>query len=83
MDKKSGPTGEFPRGQATENDEGELAISFKVGIGMNNQAVIVMDFGASTSWIGLEPDMIDGLCETLQRAKRQALEMQAKQGSPS
>lgn len=80
MDEKSGPTGKFPRGQATENDQGELSISFKVGIGMNNQTVIVMDFGASTSWIGLEPDMIDGLCETLQRAKRQALEMQPKQG---
>lgn len=83
MSDKPGPTGEFPRGQATENDEGELAISFKVGMGMNNQAVIVMDFGASTSWIGLEPDIIDKLCETLQRAKRQALELQAKQGSPS
>jgi len=83
MSDKPGPTGEFPRGRATENDEGELAISFKVGMGMNSQAVIVMDFGASTSWIALEPDMIDGLCETLQRAKRQALELQAEHGMPS
>jgi hypothetical protein len=82
-DEKAGPTGKFPRGQITEDDKGELAISFRVSAGMNNQAVIIMDFGAETSWIGLEPDMIDGLCETLQSAKRQALRLQAKYGASS
>jgi len=82
-DEKAGPTGKFLRGKAIEKDEDKLSISFKLGIGKNNQAIIIMDFGVPASWIGLEPDMIDNLCETLQRAKGQALELQIKHGLKS
>lgn len=74
-----GPTGKFPRGKAIECDEGELAIGFRVGVGLGGEAVVIMDFGKSTSWIGLEPDMIDQLCGLLQQAKKQALELGQKE----
>lgn len=78
-DDKPGPTGQFPRGKALEDDSGELALTFKVGVGLNGIAVIIMDFGKNLSWIGLEADLIDELCETLQNAKKSALALSAKQ----
>lgn len=75
MSIQPGPTGQFPKGKVIPEDEGELAINFRIGIGLNNDAVVVMEFGKEISWIGLEPDMVDGLCAQLQTSKKQALEL--------
>jgi hypothetical protein len=45
-----GATGEFPKGQISEDDQGEL----KVALGINKEHKrIMIDFGKSISWLGL------------------------------
>lgn len=78
MADKPGPTGEFSRGMATPDDEGDLNIRFDIKMGMNGTPIIVMSFGKDVGWVGLEPDGIDGICEVMQRMKKQALEMAKK-----
>lgn len=82
-EEKIGPTGKFPRGKATDGDEGELLIDFKVGVGLTGDPIVIIDFGTKTQWIGLYPEMVDNMCKILQRAKKQALELKKKKGAPS
>lgn len=60
-----GPTGKFPRGKLTENDEGEL----RIAVGSRNGAV-VMDFGKPTSWIGFTPEQADQIADSLREHAR-------------
>ena len=46
-----GATGEFPEGQLTEQDEGEL--KFAVGY---TEGKVVIDFGTPVSWVGMHPN---------------------------
>jgi len=46
-----GPTGEFPHGKLTVDDEGQ--IQFSVGI---KDDKVIMDFGTPVRWIGMTAD---------------------------
>jgi hypothetical protein len=50
IERNLGPTGKFPQGKLTNNDQGEI----KIAIGRKD-GVVVMDFGSPTAWIGFPP----------------------------
>lgn len=49
--REPGPTGEYPAGKLTPEDEG--GINFRIGT-MNGR--VVMDFGTQVAWIGMLPN---------------------------
>lgn len=51
-----GPTGEYPEGQYTDQDEGELTIAV-IPDPRNGQLVI--NFGKLVSWLALGPDLAE------------------------
>jgi hypothetical protein len=51
MTDKLGPTGDFPLGKLSRDDEGELRVKVS-----HEDGVVRIDFGAPTAWIGLPPD---------------------------
>lgn len=55
-----GPTGRFPQGKANKHDEGELR--FAAGV---RDGVVVLDFGKSVAWFGMDPDAAITLGELL------------------
>lgn len=46
-----GPTGRFPEGKLTPDDEGEFA--YRVG---HHHGKVVVDFGTPVAWVGLAPE---------------------------
>lgn len=59
---KVGPTGKFPEGKLSEEDEGELALS----IGCNHEnRLVVIDFGKKVTWIGMRPDQAKEFADTI------------------
>ena len=46
-----GPTGKFPLGKLTDDDEGELRIGITTSKGN-----VVIDFGKNITWIGMPPE---------------------------
>jgi hypothetical protein len=46
---KPGKTKDFPRGKLNEHDEGGLRIAIAV-----QDKTVIVDFGTSTAWIGLD-----------------------------
>lgn len=56
----AGPTREFPEGMLDEHDEGALVI--EVGI---DQSKIIVNFGASVRWIGLNVDGAEQFANTI------------------
>lgn len=55
-----GPTGTFPRGKFSADDEGGLAIGIA-----HRDGTVVVNFGKQVSWIGLSADDAIGLAEML------------------
>lgn len=53
-----GPTGQFPEGKLTADDEGE--IRYAVAADRERQKVVI-DFGAPVRWVGMTPDQADHL----------------------
>jgi hypothetical protein len=72
MSDGTGPTGKFPQGKACPDDEGEISIRIGTAHGPD-KPIVVMDFGAATSWIGFPPEQVDEICRQLQGAKIRAL----------
>ncbi len=62
-----GPTGDFPQGKLSKNDEG--GITFAVGV--RNQKVVI-DFGNPVAWIGMDPGQAVALAQTLISHARRA-----------
>ena len=62
-----GPTGRFPGGKLTENDEGEIA--FAVGV---LKEKVVVNFGAPIASLGMSPDEAEKLAILLIRRAGQA-----------
>ena len=59
-----GPTGEFPEGKLSSDDEGELTIAITVWRGQ-----VRLDFGAPTAWLAMPPALALRIGRTLiQRA---------------
>ena len=69
---KPGATGEFPEGQLSPNDEGELIVQMAYD---PNHKVVVVNFGKPVAWFALTPDKAVEL--------GQLLIEHAKQGSAS
>lgn len=50
-EKKLGPTGKFPRGKISDDDEGQL----KYGVATDRENnVIILEFGKPLAWLGLD-----------------------------
>lgn len=65
-----GPLGSHSHGMLNQQDEGDLAVLFKIERGL-----VVMEFGKEISWIGLEPykarqfaDMLNQKAEEAERS---------------
>lgn len=65
--ERLGPTGAFPQGRLTSEDEGEI----RMGITVHNGKV-VMDFGKPTAWVGMDPQQARDLAATLIRRANEA-----------
>lgn len=55
-----GPTGEFPAGKLTADDQGGL----NVGVAVYNGKIIIK-FGIPIEWFGMDADMAEALGEKL------------------
>ena len=64
---KVGPTGEFPRGRVSDDDEGGVNIGITVEDG-----TIFLNFGVSLRWIGLGPEEARALATELLSAAEKA-----------
>ena len=60
--EKPGPTGKFPDGKISEDDDGELNIAIAAD---KKDGVVIMDFGKPTAWIALKPRDVYGLAEIM------------------
>jgi len=56
----TGPTGRFPEGKLTDQDEGEVA--FVVG---NRDGKVVLEFAGPVHWIGMTGEQAQDLAELL------------------
>ena len=65
-----GPTGEFPQGQLTDSDKGELALRV-----LHVPGKVVLEFGALIKWIGMEPGQARNLADSLRRHADEAERM--------
>jgi len=61
--KELGPTGDYPDGKLTEHDEGGI----KIGVTVKDGKVILA-FGGSVTWIGLDAKQARQLAESLRKA---------------
>lgn len=52
-DETPGPTGKFPDGRISSDDEGELAIKLSLDTACK---LVVLDFGKDVKWLALPPD---------------------------
>ncbi len=59
---KLGATGEFPGGQLTQQDEGEI----KIAVGAVDGKVVI-NFGKPVAWIGLDAKQARQLAESLRQ----------------
>lgn len=62
-----GPTGAFPDGKLTENDEGEL----RIGI-TSHKGSVVLNFGKPVQSIGMTPKQARGLIRLLSKCALEA-----------
>lgn len=62
-----GALGDFPEGQLTKSDEG--AIQFSIGV---KDGRVVLDFGTSVHWVGMNPQQAADLATMLLKRAREA-----------
>ena len=67
LEKELGPTGRFPGGKLTSNDEGEIALAVGVLKGK-----VVVNFGTPIASLGMSPAQAEQLAITLIRRAGQA-----------
>lgn len=60
---KIGPTGDFPRGQLNEADEGGLGI----GVGIMDKTLVI-SFGKPVRWIGMPKEQAYALAKMIRKA---------------
>lgn len=60
FEQNLGPTGNFPHGQLTKHDEGEIA--FAVG---SKDGKVVIDFNSPVHWLGMTPEQAEELGQLL------------------
>jgi hypothetical protein len=59
----TGPTGRFPDGALSPDDEGELRIAV-----LADDGVVKVAFGKKVSWIGMPPDVAEALADSIRGA---------------
>lgn len=64
--QKLGATGNFPEGQLTSTDEGELALGVTAYKGK-----VVMQFGKPIAWLGMSPEQARALALLLRQHANQ------------
>lgn len=57
-----GPTGKFPQGKLTADDEGEMTLA----IGIENGKIVIR-FGTVTTWLGMDAATARGMADSLIR----------------
>src|SRR5437016_274344 len=63
QDPQFGPTGRFPQGHYTDQDEGEI----QFGIAADEKAgKVIISFGKPIAWIGMDPSQAEELGRLLQ-----------------
>jgi len=62
-----GPTGEFPEGQLTEHDEGEIAFA-----AYHKDGKVIIDFNSPVHWLGMNPNQAIDLGNLLIKHGRKA-----------
>ena len=63
---KPGPTGEFPAGKMTDEDEGAIAIK----VASHATGNVVIEFGKPVAWIAMPPAMARQLAASLMAQAR-------------
>ena len=68
MSNKLGPTGRFPRGKLSQDDEGEI----QFGISSDPaQGLVRIDFGKPVAWLACPPELAEQMAGLLiKHAKR-------------
>lgn len=65
-----GPTGLFPEGKLTQEDEGEIMFSI-----FGKDGKVVIEFGSQVHWVGMTPPQAAAVAEALlKQARKQAKE---------
>lgn len=67
--QKPGPTGSYPRGRYTRDDEGELAIAIAAD---PRTRKIRIEFGKPIAWLALDPEHAEALAQMLVQKAREA-----------
>ena len=68
-----GPTGMFPEGKLTKQDEGETA--FRIG---TVEGKVVLQFGAPTRWVGMSPEQAIALSKILYKRGKKLIRSQSR-----
>ena len=67
--RRVGPTGEYPQGKYTEDDEGELNIALAAD---PRNGKVLMHFGKPIVWLGMSPEDAEALAVRLIAKAREA-----------
>ncbi len=70
---KLGPTNKFPQGKVSNTDCGELRLAIGADL---KQQIVVVDFGAPTSWIGMPRKQAIAFAEKIKNSAEKLLEEQ-------
>lgn len=57
---KLGPTGKFPEGKLTDNDEGEIQIAIT-----QTDGKVVLNLGTPVAWLGFTPEQAEQIAYSL------------------
>jgi hypothetical protein len=76
-DDEFGPTGEFPRGKFSEDDEGALSI----GIAVKDKTILI-NFGSPVAWLGLDYAGAVEFAKTILRRAAEIAPPDPKRGMP-
>ena len=72
MTNKLGPTGQFPDGKLTPQDEGEI----QIGVTNTNEGSVIIKFGKSIEWLAMPPQQAADFAMLLVAHARQAAKKQ-------
>jgi hypothetical protein len=53
MSVKLGPTGEFPHGKLSDDDEGEINVAISRHVAPDGSQMVRFDFGKPVAWLSL------------------------------
>lgn len=69
MKGRIGPTGKYPGGKYTQEDEGAIGVG--IAADPRNRKVVIQ-FGKPVAWLGLDPEHAETLAQSLLEKAREA-----------